>query len=231
MLAAADPDRTLDTRRLSEFSPGRENSHGAGSVCRIQLHQCSQPPTVNRRPQTLGQRALVRAQPNARDPLRPNQAALRNLSAACAVRWKTGDILLFRHRKRRMSPVFHRSGAVPGAAFGSGSGEHIFLASRDRTRKPPRPPPHERMAGEQRDAVEEREPNPKPSNARRGAGSQPERAALMRALTAPMSVRPAAFALTAAMTLPMSLTDAAPVVAIASWMIASTSAGESCVGR
>ena len=41
----------------------------------------------------------------------------------------------------------------------------------------------------------------------------------MRALTAPMSARPAAFDLTIAMTLPMSLTDAAPVVAMASLMM------------
>ena len=53
----------------------------------------------------------------------------------------------------------------------------------------------------------------------------------MRALTAPMSVFPAAFAFTTPITLPMSLTDAAPVDAMASWMRASTSASVSCAGR
>jgi hypothetical protein len=54
MLAGTDPDRTLDTPRLSEFPSKRENSHGASSVHRIQPYQCSQPPTVHRRPQTYG---------------------------------------------------------------------------------------------------------------------------------------------------------------------------------
>ena len=231
MLAGTDPDRTLDTPRLSDFSPKRENSHGASRVGRVQPHQCSQPRTGNRWTQTSGSASCP-----VRDPtIGTSCGRIRPLFAicppACAVRWKIGDILLFRHRKRRMSPIFHRSGAVPRAAFGSCSGEHVFFASRGRTRKPPWPPPHEQLYDEQRDAVEEREPNLKPSNARQRAGGQPERAALMRALTAPMSVRPAALAFTAAMTLPMSLTDAAPVVAMASWIIASTSAVESCAGR
>jgi len=65
-------------------------------------------------------------------------------------------------------------------------------------------------------------------------GTQPdqaESAALMRALAAPMSVRPAAFAFTIAITLPMSFTDAAPVDAMASLIRASTSASASCAGR
>ena len=53
----------------------------------------------------------------------------------------------------------------------------------------------------------------------------------MRALTAPMSARPAALAFTAPITLPMSLTDAAPVAAMASRIRASTSASVSWAGR
>jgi len=60
MLAWPDPDRTPDTRRLGEFSPGRENSHGAWSFHRTRLHD--------------------------RGPPRPHHAALRNPSAGCAVR-------------------------------------------------------------------------------------------------------------------------------------------------
>jgi len=60
---------------------------------------------------------------------------------------------------------------------------------------------------------------------------QAESAALMRALTAPMSALPAACAFTTPMTLPMSLTDAAPVDAMAALIRASTSASESCSGR
>ena len=69
-----------------------------------------------------------------------------------------------------------------------------------------------------------------PDSARREAG-QPPSAALMLALTAPMSARPAAFALTAPITLPMSFMELAPVVAMASLMRASTSAAESWSGR
>jgi len=45
MLAESGPKSPLDTLRLSEFPPRRENSHGAGSVGRIQPRQCSQTQT------------------------------------------------------------------------------------------------------------------------------------------------------------------------------------------
>jgi hypothetical protein len=45
MLAESGPESPLDTRRLSDFSPKREKSHGAGSVGRIQPRECSQPQT------------------------------------------------------------------------------------------------------------------------------------------------------------------------------------------
>ena len=230
MLAGADPDRTLDTPRLSDFSPKRENSHGASSVGRIRPHQCSHPPTDNRRSQTSGS-----TRSSARNPtIATSCGRIRPLFAicppACAVRLigESGCPVFPRHRSSPSS----RSGAVPRAAFGSCSGEHVFFASRGRTRKPSRPPPPliDKAASSAR-PLKRRKTKLSPSNARQQAGDQPERAALMRALTAPMSARPAAFALTTAMTLPMSLTDAAPVAAMASWMIASTSAAESCAGR
>jgi hypothetical protein len=54
MLAESGPESPLDTRRLSDFSPRREKSHGASRVHRIHLRQCSQPQTGNRWTQTSG---------------------------------------------------------------------------------------------------------------------------------------------------------------------------------
>jgi hypothetical protein len=81
MLAGTDPDRTLDTRRLSDFLPRREKSHGASRVHRIHLRQCSQPQNRQSLDANLWQHTQIVAQPDDRDHPRPNQAALRNLSA------------------------------------------------------------------------------------------------------------------------------------------------------
>ncbi len=67
-------------------------------------------------------------------------------------------------------------------------------------------------------------------NAARTHG-QPPSTDLMRVDSAPMSVRPWTFGFSRPMTLPMSFIVAAPVVAIASRIIASSSASPSWAGR
>ena len=168
----------------------------------------------------------VRATPPAAGRKQPLPATC---PATCAVRWiEAGD----RPRFRGQSPIasIRRSGAGKGVGFGCRLDEHVFFASRDGTRNPPL---HPLRATGGTTKIEGRKPasaGSRPDSARREAG-QPLRAALMLALTAPMSARPAAFAFTAPITLPMSFMDVAPVVAMASLMRASTSAAESCVGR
>jgi len=158
MLAGTDPDRTLDTPRLSDFSPKREKSHGASSVGRIRPHQCSHPPTDNRRSQTSGS-----TRSSARNPtIATSCGRIRPLFAicppACAVRL-IGETRWPDFPRHRSSPL-SRSGAVPRAAFGSCSGEHVFFASRGRTRKPPRATAvPERKRGEQREAAKRGKPN------------------------------------------------------------------------
>ena len=230
MLAESGPESPLDTRRLSDFSPRRENSHGASCVGRIQPHPCSQPPTAHRRLQTSGRARRPLRNPTTATSCGRTRPLFAICPPACAVRL-IGERWWPAFPRHRSSPL-SRSGAVEGTTFGSCSGEHVFFASRGRTRKPSRPPPSpSESAASSARPLKWRKTKLSPSNARSRAGGQPERAALIRALTAPMSVRPAAFALTAAMTLPMSLTDAAPVAAMASWMIVSTSVAESCAGR
>jgi len=111
--------------------------------------------------------------------------------------------------------------------FGCRLDEHVFFASQDGTRNPPLQPP---CARRMTDRSVGRKAQCGPDVVRREAG-QPLRAALMLALTAPMSARPAAFAFTAPITLPMSFMDVAPVLAMASLMRASISAAESWAGR
>ena len=155
-------------------------------------------------------------------------AALGDLSGYVRrASWRPSSIGGLPANRRRPAA---RSGAIKEVGFGCRLDEHVFFASRDGTRNPPL---HPLRATGGTTKIERRKPasaGSRPPSGRREAG-QPLRAALMLALTAPMSARPAAFAFTAPMTLPMSFMDVAPVVAMASLMRASTSAADSCVGR
>ena len=178
----------------------------------------------------LWQRTPIIAQPNDRDdPAAESGHSSQSvpLHAPCDGSARVGGPPFRATAPRRSVAQARSKGRLSGPVPASISSSRAGTGPESR----PGPPPNERMRGEQHETAKNREIKVSPSDARHGAGGQPERAALMRALTAPMSVRPAALAFTAAMTLPMSLTDAAPVAAMASWMITSTSAAESWVGR
>ena len=89
----------------------------------------------------LWQRRQFRAQPNARAVCGRIGPLFAICPPACAVRL-IGESAWPAFPRHRWSPS-SRSGAVEGTTFGSGSGEHVFFASRNRTRKPSRSPPYQ----------------------------------------------------------------------------------------
>ncbi len=140
----------------------------------------------------------------------------RAFAAAISVPSLLADQSLRRGPRGELGVVFRRA---------------CFRASRNTTPNSPQPPPQKRCSANSARAAKILRGEPNPGHSTGAAADQAESAALMRALTAPMSARPAAFAFTAAITLPMSLTEAAPVAAMASRTMASTSASESWEGR
>jgi len=223
---------------LSEFSAGPENSHGARSV--HGPHAQGSPSTA------AGNRTVAdprRCERRQRDNQRCVWSRARTLGSRIErqLRPLSGCMCRATRRGWRLHCDFGGRGSRPTSAharrrrrgFGSRSRARVCLSGRgSETRTPTleRSRPEYDSPREMRTAhkIEVKSAQP------RRTGTQPdqaESAALMRALTAPMSVRPAAFAFTMAMTLPMSFTDAAPVDAMASLIKASTSASESCAGR
>ena len=228
-----DPKRPLDRPRLSESDKGDIHRFLRAGNGECPLYRPRTAHAALPDPASPSRQRCAMPQPNRSAPRQPAASSRSRrpvrLRAPCDGLGGIGDS----PRVRRTVPNPARSVAqarCKEVGFGCRLDEHVFFASRDGTRNPPL---HPLRATGGTTKIEGRKPanaGTRPPSARREAG-QPLSAALMLALTAPMSARPAAFAFTAPMTLPMSFMDVAPVVAMASLMRASTSAAESCVGR
>ena len=140
MLAGTDPDRTLDTRRLSEFSPRRENSHGARSVRRT-------PPHHRGAVESWVQRQPPRSTAAGSGPL------LAHLSGYVR---RASDRRAGRRRHLPAPPLLADQSLrrVPRGGFGVLFRRAFFFASRNRTPKPAPPPRPTAERGEQRERRE-----------------------------------------------------------------------------
>jgi hypothetical protein len=156
MLAGTDPQTPLDTRRLSEFLPEPENSHGARNAHRT-------PPRHRG-----GLKAKFNA--NHRDPPRPGRAALGALPGYVrrASDRRTGFTGLWRRAVARRSVAQAR---VEGRIWGVVPASVFFFASRNNTLEPAAPPRLTLKRGEQRDAATSRVNRVASGIAQRAAGS------------------------------------------------------------